>query len=463
MPDTDLEDLLRADLRARGAAAPPAPPDLAARVRRQHRHQRRTRLLVATAAAGVVALFAGVATALPTDRPAQPAAPATTAPRPPTYLEDLPTRGSLASDEAWLAGVRELDWYGGAASDGSVVDDLPAPADRRVLFAGDTPAGRIALLAGRVHGRLVTVWFTGPAGARPAGMTAATSPEQVTGNQPVALLAPTAADPAEGTLVVVTLPGWTVDVQLPPVVDAAGVERLERRRLPVDDGIAVVPAPAGGGWWPRLETSEAGGVAVPISLGVLHGTGEHTPAPTTPADPRGIAATTDVGWVAELAASVLAERDLAAEEAAPVLLAAGRGPGESSVALLGVTFPSGATGAWLASYTVRGGTSPVDAGGTSLSWYATAFAPAGTPVDDRLLAVPVDGSWLVVSGPQEAVAAEVVDRRGTVVGVLPLRSGAGSGALPEGVLLPVEDRSVRLLDAGGSVVAAGPLTPAEGL
>ena len=78
-------------------------------------------------------------------------------------LYDVPTRGSLADDRAWVAGVRALDW---PPADGEV----PSTADRRVVFAGEVPGGRVALVLGRLARGTARLWLVGPEGAAPGEM-----------------------------------------------------------------------------------------------------------------------------------------------------------------------------------------------------------------------------------------------------------------------------------------------------
>ena len=107
--DTELEAGLR-NLRTRADDIAPPPFDLAERTRERYRAQRRSR--AAIGAGGLVAalVIVGVplaASALLADGGSREMA----APSRPDYLTSLygtGTRGSLAGDEDWLAGVQAL-------------------------------------------------------------------------------------------------------------------------------------------------------------------------------------------------------------------------------------------------------------------------------------------------------------------------------------------------------------------
>src|SRR5207245_1417492 len=93
---------------------------------------------------------------VPTAVPTSPApAPVLRTPPPAPVLAGA-TRGSLAGDAAFLDAVRNVGW--GA-------QDAPPPADREVVFAADTPDGRVALVVGTVLEDFRGVWLIGPVGA----------------------------------------------------------------------------------------------------------------------------------------------------------------------------------------------------------------------------------------------------------------------------------------------------------
>jgi hypothetical protein len=175
-----------------------------------------------------------------------------------------------------------------------------------------------------------------------------------------------------------------------------------------------------------------------------------TATPLLVSDPRGLRGTVDGVGLQRLAQDLEAYHGVLGSDVDPVLLATGRvSDGEFEVVLLGLVLPSGATVAWVG----------VDPGGAGVSSrFTTSWnpVPAGIPLLDQVLAVPVTGGGLAVSAPTTGATAEVVDRTGTVVSTLPLVAGAGVGDVPPGA------RSVRILSASGAVLASAPLAGAGG-
>ncbi len=197
-PDADVRDALRRLAARAGPPHGPATADAAVALARQQDRRR------AGVAAGVLAaVVVGVAApGLVPDAAPVPEPTATGQAAPPAVSPaDLPTRGSLAGDEAFLAGVAALDWSPtpGRGSEG------PPRADRHVVFAGDLPGGRRwALVVASDGGQLLHTWFGGPAGAAPGELTLLTAPERTGRVTTFALLDTTGAPPL---LVVVTRPG----------------------------------------------------------------------------------------------------------------------------------------------------------------------------------------------------------------------------------------------------------------
>jgi hypothetical protein len=462
--DTDLEHRLR-DLRLRADEIAPAPFDLAERIRERHRVERRRRIALTAAgiaAALVVVGMPTVASGVLGDRrgneatgPAQRTAHELPRSR---GLYDLPTRGSLAGEDTWLTDVAALAWDGfdpALAAPGSTV---PAPAvdTRHVAFAGDVPSGRVALVLGLEGRSTVYAWFTGPHGAEARDMELATMPREAAHDEPLALMdalepdPPMDAaepDPPVATLVVVGLPGDSGDRALPPVVEASGEIRSPRAELPMWNGIAMTTVPTG---WPLtvgdLQIHRPHGAAVHPLLQDSFRMPDEPFSRVTPEDPQGLAAAAGVPMLEELTGQLLQTYALTAAEAHPTVLAAGplvaRG-GRSGV-LMGMTFPSGATGTWVGTW-VSGNP---DAG---VSIYDISIEPAGTPLLDQVIAVRAMVG-VMVSSPS-GVAAQVLDAEGTVLDTLPLVDGAGTGPLSEAGAA----RTVRLLDARGAVVAEVPL------
>ena len=444
--ETPFEHRLRSDLRARQAEVPPAPADLADLVRRRHRGQRRARLLTAVAAVAVVAVFAGAAALL--QRPpaaGDPDSAARPSLSPTPAITEWPTRGSLASDEEWLDAVRRLDWEVPT----ELFDQLPDPAlqDRHVAFAGDVPGGRAALVVGEHDGRLGAVWFDGPDGAGVAEMEPVNLPQWVHGSSSQALVR--AASPTAPTAVLVAVgpPGATIDVTAPPVVDSAGVETRPRIELPTEDGVAVYDL--GASWSMSSEVRSRVSERTPYRI-IPTVVFTDDPGLTDPgrADVEITAAYVRDQTVAHL----LAEYALSEQQLRPRVLTTGDGAGTERVALIGMTFPSGATGVWLLTLERHEDT-----------WSSTLgrlpHAPAGTPLEQRLVAVPVDGSHLALRAPEGSVRAEVLDGDGDVLGTVQLTDGGFVGPVPGETFAPSTDgaASVRALDASGGTVAEEPI------
>jgi hypothetical protein len=149
------------------------------------------------------------------------------------------------------------------------------------------------------------------------------------------------------------------------------------------------------------------------------------------------------------------------EDLHPTLLAGGPvvGDPQKSSALVGFTFPSGATAAVLV--TVQ--TGPTEDGGGTYSITTTDVAPAGLSLLERVIAVSTLDS-VTVSGPASGVLAEVYGRNGTQLAQIPLIAGAGSagassaegGPAPE--FVPPPGATVRILDSHGTVLVQSQLT-----
>jgi hypothetical protein len=242
------DDELRARLTALAEATAPQPrADLAAVVERRHRARRRSQLRLGAAGAVVVAAVAGGQALVPDGPSAEPATTVAGAPD----VRDLPasdagpTRGSLAGDAGFVAAVRQLSW-----SDPGAHAAAPPPAGSQVLFAGDVPGGRWALVSRRLTvppplvdddelerelgtGSVALAWFAGPPGAAPDQLRLESAPVVVDPGLPTALW-----DPATGTLAVVA-PSPAVTAR---AVDGNGTPLAE---LPLDDGLAGRAVPEG--------------------------------------------------------------------------------------------------------------------------------------------------------------------------------------------------------------------------
>ncbi len=446
---SDLETRLRAGLQATADGVGPAPGDLAERVRQRARAQRRTRLALAAAGVAAALVFVGVpvvASTLLAD--GGTAAPARRTSPPPPPLDELPTRGSLAGDAEWLGAVAALPWQVPDVPPGTA---LPAPTltDRRVVYAGDTPAGRVALVLGREGSILWHVWFTGPAGAEPAEMSPATLAGPTADQGRLALLDAAGPDADEATLVLVAHPGDSATWTAPPVVAADGSESTGTRDLPMEDGVAVTELARPVSWATAIDVHHDGRLLVSVfPEQTLRVAGEEFPT-ARPADPRGLAGRLDATWLGLSTRTLLDSYGLTAAEADPTLLAAGPLDPEWSPRawLVGVTFPSGATGIQLEAEAAEG---------TGMRGYSHRLphGPAGTALLDRVVVVRALGG-ILVSAPATAVTAEVLDARGAVLGSLPLEQGAGTGPLA------MAATTARLLAADGTVVAEAPIERVE--
>jgi hypothetical protein len=457
--DHDLEARLR-DLGTRAADIAPAPVDLADRVRDRHRALRRRNIGLAAGLAAVL-VFIGIpviasTTAAESDR-THAAAPS--APRSLAALTDLPTRGSLAGDQAWLRGVQQLSWR-------SLSERFQLPADmaatlpdppvekRTVAYAGDVPGGRVALVLGRSD-RPSYAWFTGPTGADPAQMSLATLPGQSQLGQPAGLEYTPDRTSARATFVLVGWPGDEVDRLTSRTVDAAGRTTEHWTPLPMHDGAGTVAMDRLGHLQPspELRIHRAGR---PVEA--LHPDMTLVDMPTAPgidgvevADPRGLRGGIDDQDLRSAVEAVTSFYVARPDALRPTLLAGGPVTGDPtrSSVLVGFTFPSGATVAALVTAHHESGEND----GHSFSITSTSVAPAGTPILDRFLAVPGPDS-LTVSGPVSAVLAEVYDGTGAQLTRFPLTAGAGSAP----VTVALSGATVRFLDASGTVVIQTPLT-----
>ena len=445
----DVESELRSHLASR--PVPRAPGDLAERTRTRHRRQRRQQAAVAGAVLAVVAVFGSVPAlraVLPAVGTAEDAAAPTADDAPPLY--DVPTRGSLAGDTDWLDGVAALPW-----ATGERVPDTDPPADsRRVAYAADVDGVRIALVLAKEGTRVSGAWFTGAPGAAPAEMTQAAGARRVPGNErPVLVDAP---DPGRApVLVVVTRPG-DEDVWLSAgrVVEADGdEEQVPWTRLDVRDGVALgrLGTVSGGVPSAQVQVFRNGQLAQQPVVQLSDRAAALASRPVVVADPRGLRGGFPEAELQSLVQQAAGYYDLSPEQLGPTLLATGT-VGADPVALVGFTHPSGATSVWSARVvTGDPGRSPSPYSTSSTS--AASNGPAGIALADRVLAVTTDGG-LVVSGPADGVAAEVLERDGTSLGTLALVAGVGAGALPAGS--PAE---VRVTDAAGRVLVEAPVTP----
>ena len=465
--DSELEAGLRG-LRTRADDMAPPPQDLAQRTRERYRAQRRHRaamaaggLVAALVVVGVPAVASTFAAETQRGEVARPS-DRTFVPAPPSGLYALPTRGSLAGDEAWLDEVAALDWElsdPDAWGTGLRVVNPPAET-RRVAFADDVASGRVALVLGIADRQVAHAWFTGPADADPGEMQLATLPGTVAPDSALILLDAPGPDAAELSLVVVTEPGDAVDLGLTPVVDASGEVRNDRVDVDVEDGIATVeldlPEPfwrVGGDIRVRRENGSDRSTSMAESARLR---GDGTPAELMPRataeDPRGLADRTDREASEWSVGSTLASYGLTAGQARPTLLAAGQlGPRVGQYGeLYGLTHPSGATMTWLISY------SPGNrAAGVTTTTFPAVPAAAG-PLLEQVVAVQAMAG-VVVSAPAGA-QAQVLDADGRLLVTVPLEQGAGTAPYNG----QQEAASVRILDGAGNVLTERGMTGTAG-
>jgi hypothetical protein len=355
-----------------------------------------------------------------------------------------PTRGSLAGDAAFLDAVRSVGW--GA-------QEAPLPADREVVFAADTPHGRVALVVGTVLEDFRGVWLTGPDGAAAADLVPHL-PAQLGRDRPLALLL---GGPGDATLVVVAAPGDAVAVSDRLMTGPRGTVGRTYAPLDAADGVAVVAArttTVGSAVSVRVER---GGREVYRSAADWLGAGAVQPAPVTGLAPLRPGTPPTDGHLVDAALLDLAV-PLGVEPAGlqPDLLWSAEVPlsrGTGRVAVLVAYSPGGALVVTTWAGVNRGAVScgvQTPPGATDVS---TLTVVRTCDVALPGLGQTDDGRWLVVTAPPAAASAQLLGGRGQVLGPLPLTAG--------GTVVPMTDgaRSVRTLDAAGRPLAETPIAP----
>ena len=355
-----------------------------------------------------------------------------------------PPRGSLAGDAAFLDAVRSVGW--GA-------QDAPPPDARTVVFAGDTPQGRVALVVGTLFEDFRGVWLTGPVGAAAADLVPHL-PRQLGEERPLALLV---GGPGDASLVVVAAPGDEIAVSDRLMTGPRGTVGRTYETVPSPDGVAVVPARSttlGPALSVRI-TRE--GRPVYRSAADWLGEPPAAPAPLPPLLPlRAVAGAADPRVVERALADLALPLGVEPERLQPQLLWSAElrlSRSTGSVVVLVAHSPGGA----LVVSTWAGGGGGAVACGTQ--------TPPGTTDPDTLtiarlcdVALPGLGQaddvrWLVVTAPADAAAAELLDARGRVLRPLALTDGGAVVALPDGA------RTVRTLDAAGAPLRETPIAP----
>ncbi len=378
-----------------------------------------------------------------------------------------PTRGSLADDDTFLDGVRALPWAENSpvrAADGTVLYHLPDPPveARTVVFAGDVPGGRWALVVGGSSSGvaeagvppdvgpkepLSAAWFTGPPGAAAEQMTLAIEPSSIAADLPVAL-----TDPRSGVLVVVAAPGDAVEVSDRPLVDRDGRTTREWRPVETVAGIAVTriaPFPRGHDGSTSYRVLRDGqNTARDMPWSILHEDLLDQPLPIR--YPRGEPSALGGRAARYAAANVLSELGLSAGQVMVTAPWVGSIPpgGVGQAAVVMTTLPSGAvvvSAQWLM---------PEEADGTNIGGFCgVAVLPEGPPVGRRVVAVACEvvdrtpgapmSTNLVVVGPPEVGLIRTYDAD---------RVFLAEHAARDGVLvvpMPLGTRSVEAVTDGG--------------
>jgi hypothetical protein len=416
---------------------------IAAAVNSAHRARRRRRLRL-----GAGALAAGVLLALAPLLPDAPGTPAMAS------VYAAPTRGSLAGDAGFLRVMRDAGWELAAGE----------TASRRVVFAGDVPGGRWALVAagGSRASPATTAWFTGPAGAAPDRMALLSVRVAPDPAEPVSV-----TDPATGALVVVAAPGDGIGVSDRPVVDAGGSIIRSVHTVSASRGVAVVslaPVPDASVSAARLEVIRADRrLAVQPPTVVADPLAPPLDVTTTRLRPPPPGATGDEAVGPRLRA-VLGQLGEPIGSTPVTALWSGDLPGPNDqparLTVVAVPQPSGAF-----VVTTPYGYAADPSGRAGSSWCGTGVLPAGLPLGQRVVAVQCDLSdltadreisrFLVIVGPRTATSVQLLDSSGGVLRERPLVDGVAVVRSPG----PVAEVSVTTADGGTS--SAIPLVDAD--
>jgi len=333
-----------------------------------------------------------------------------------------PTRGSLAGDEEFLRAMRNSGWELAAETTGS----------RRVVFAGDVPGGRWALIAagGSPARPATTAWFTGPAGASPDQMSLLSVRVAPDPAEPVAV-----TDPASGALAVVAAPGDRIRVSARPDVDTGGTVSRRYRAVHSSRGTAVVslePVPLARLSAVRLDVTRADRrLDVHPPTVVADPGAAPVDVPVTPLRPPAPPAVGDAAVAPRLRA-VLGQLGEPVGATAVTALWSGDlpGPNDQPARLTVLAVPQ-ASGAVVV--TTPYGYAADHDGRAGSSWCGTGVLPAGIPLEQRVVAVQCDLSdlsadreisrFLVVVAPPSATSMRLLDVSGIVLRELPLDDG----------------------------------------
>lgn len=358
---------------------------------------------------------------------------------------DVPTRGSLADDQAFLADF-VAEWLPGEGA-----SEETAPAYPHVVFAGDVDAGRWVAVVDDVGGQLYVGWYTGSVGVSASELTRERSQELSDEREPLRRLAD---DDPTGTLLVVAAPGDQVQVSPRADVTMDGEVVRSYESVETVEGIAIT----------RVSSGQNGTSA---SIRVLR---DGAPVYRAIADPR-----------AYPDPALLLVDDIDLPFGGPVRPAAGS-PGSLGAILAAQTVlqpvgleASSADFGYLWAAQVPSGSPPVvsvhvvavraPGGGAFVSTAISASSPEGDTTSagvclaqavpggielDELVVVALcpaneDGAeTLIVTGPTDTVRAEVLDGAGSVIADIALSGGGAIIALPDGA------EAVRTYDALGT-------------
>lgn len=452
---------LQADLRELAARAPEPSPGLADELLTRCREVRRRGSMLIAAAIAVAVFVAGVPVLLGLLRGSASVA---------GTVFDLPTRGSLAEDAAFVSGVRELPWSlesnyvaadGSAYTAGTDIAAAVSAAERIVVFAGDVPGGRWALLAIRDRGGYAVAWFTGPAGGAPEELTLSSRPALVSAGDPVAHLDLGAPD---RPLVVVAAPGDEIGVSPSAELSRTGMWFRTTRTIEAPEGVAVlsVEEPQGYGTGTRVFVERAGSqvfsgypttpgfpLTVPadeVDTALRVRPGEAGPPTAVPVEMASALLRAALGPTAltltDLGPAPVVEL-FAGDRMGP---RNGRTPTPPEIVIWSVRLPSGAhvvVGGWFAFRS--------DGSGQYAATFATARINDEDPLEDVLatrMQLPAfddepASDVLVIVGPVDGERASVT----ATVGTGPVTLVDGAAVIP----FPAGAESVRVFDATGDV------------
>jgi hypothetical protein len=365
-----------------------------------------------------------------------------------------PTRGSLAGDEDFLRAIRDSGW--------ALAAETPGP--RRVVFAGDVPGNRWALVAagGSPSRPATTAWFAGPAHAPPDQMELLSIRVTPDPAEPVSV-----TDPGSGSLVVVAAPDDRVRVSDRPEIGVGGSITRTFRTVPTSRGVARVglaPVPHATMTAVRLQVARGDrrlNIPPPTVVGIP-GTPQVVGTPTQ-LRPRPSSAPGDAAVEPRLRA-VLGQLGEPAGNTPVTALWGGDLPGPNDqparLTILAIPQPSGA----VVVTTPYGYAADLD-GRTGSSWCGTGVLPAGIPLAQRVVAVQCDLSdlsedreisrFLVVVAPRTALSMRLLDAGGNVLRERPLADGVAV------VRSPGRVAQVDVTTADGGTTSVIPLVDAD--